>query len=201
MGQGCAFWAEADRGNFGPLLRGMEHWSEACWSEAWGFGPRHGPFWSEARSGNGPRDRLGVTVHYIAFFKQFIREVGFRVGSRVGSQLGFVFLISIFYEGWEGASSTGVYSFGVLPPCIPFCFSVSLTADTAAREASAHFDRSGAEVDLRIVLVQPGEAEYHALLAKVGDWEQNTLRMSVVGHDHVDDFADASGLIKCSSTL
>ena len=37
MGQGCAFWAEADRRNFGPLLRGMEHWSEA-----WGFGPRHG---------------------------------------------------------------------------------------------------------------------------------------------------------------
>ena len=137
----------------------------------------------------------------VAFFKQFIREVGFQVGSRVGSQLGFVFLISIFYEGWEGASSTGVYSFGILPPCIPFCFSVSLTADTAAREASAHFDRSGAEVDLRIVLVQPGEAKYHALLAKVGDCKQNTLRMSVVGHDHVDDFADASSLIKCSSTL
>jgi len=39
--------SEADRGNFGPLLRGtllrgMEHWSEACWSEAWGFGPRLG---------------------------------------------------------------------------------------------------------------------------------------------------------------
>jgi len=48
MGQGCAFWAEADRGNFGPLLRGMEHWSEACWSEAWGFGSRHGAVWSEA---------------------------------------------------------------------------------------------------------------------------------------------------------
>ena len=67
----------------------MEHWSEACWSEAWGFGPRrvgprhgdlvrgmgclvrgmfgprHGLFWSEARSGNGPWDRLGVTVRYI----------------------------------------------------------------------------------------------------------------------------------------
>jgi len=121
----------------------------------------------------------------VAFFERFIREVGFRLGSR----LGFVFLISIFYEGWEGASSTGVYSFR---------FSVGLTADTAAREASGHFDGSGAEVDLQIVLVQPGEAKYHALLAEAGDCEQNTLGMSVVGHDHVDDFADASSLIKCS---
>jgi len=126
--------------------------------------------------------------------ERFIWEVSFRVGSR----LGFVFFISIFYEGWEGASSTGVYSFSVLPLCIPFRFSVGLTADTAAREASGHFDGSGTEVDLRIVLVQPGEAEYHALLAEAGDCEQNTLGMSVVGHNHVDDFADASGLIKCS---
>jgi len=73
-----------------------------------------------------------------------------------------------------------------------------LTADTAAQEASGHFDRSGVKVDLRIVLVQPGEAEYHALLVEAGDCEQNTLGVSVVGHDHVDDFADASGLIKCS---
>jgi len=137
----------------------------------------------------------------VAFFERFIQEVGFQVRSRLGSQLGFIFLISIFYEGWEGASSTGVYSFGVLPLCIPFRFLVGLTADTAAREASGHFDRSGVEVDLRIVLVQPGEAEYHALLAEVGDCEQNTLGMSVVGHDHVDDFADAPGLIKGSSTL
>jgi len=66
------------------------------------------------------------------------------------------------------------------------------------QEASGHFDGSGAEVNLRIVLVQPGEAEYHALLAEAGDCEQNTLGMSVTGHNHVDDFADASGLIKRS---
>ena len=62
----------------------------------------------------------------VTFLEWFIREVGFWVGSRVG----FVFFISIFYEGWEGASSTGVYSFGVLPLCIPFRFSVGLTANT-----------------------------------------------------------------------
>jgi len=134
----------------------------------------------------------------VAFFERFIREVGFQVGSRLRSWLGFVFLISIFYEGWEGASSTSVYLFGVLPLCIPFCFSVGLTADTAAQEASGHFDGLGVEVDLRIVFVQPGEAEYHALLAEAGDCEQNMLRMSVIGYDHVDDFADASGLIERS---
>jgi len=96
------------------------------------------------------------------------------------------------------SGSTGIYSFGVLPLCVPFHFSVGLAADTAAWEASGHSDGSGAEVDLRIVLVQPGKAEYHALLTEAGDCEQNTLGMSVVGHDHVDDFADASGLIEHS---
>jgi len=134
----------------------------------------------------------------VAFFERFIREVSFRVGRLLGCRLGFVFLISIFYEGWEGASPTGVYPFGVLSLCVPFRFSVGLTADTAAQEASGHFDGSGVEVDLQIVLVRPGEPEYHALLAKAGDCKQNTLGMSVVGHDHVDDFADAPGLIKCS---
>jgi len=75
---------------------------------------------------------------------------------------------------------------------------VGLTANTAAREASGHFDRLGTEVDPRIVLVQPGEPEYHTLLAEAGDHEQDTFGMSVVGHDHIDNFMDAPGLIKCS---
>ena len=61
----------------GDLVQGMGPFGPRhVWSEAWGigprhgdlvrgmFGPRHGPFWSEARSGNGPWDRLGVTVRY-----------------------------------------------------------------------------------------------------------------------------------------
>ena len=44
----------------------MEHWSEACWSEAWGFGPRHGPF-GPRHGPFGPRHgpfgpRLGVEM-------------------------------------------------------------------------------------------------------------------------------------------
>jgi len=130
--------------------------------------------------------------------KRFIREVGFRVGKLLECWLGFVFLIGIFYEGWEGASLAGVYPFSVLPSCVPFRLAVSSTADTAAGEASGHFYGSGAEVDLWIVLVQPGEPEYYALFAEAGDCKQNAFGMSFVGHDHVDNFADASGLIKCS---
>jgi len=107
------------------------------------------------------RDRSGCTNVFrlgeksgcpdlVAFLKRFIREVGFQVGKLLGCQLGFVFLIGIFYEGWEGASPAGVYPFGVLPSCIPFCLAVGLTADTAAREASGHFYGSGAEVDLNL---------------------------------------------------
>jgi len=130
----------------------------------------------------------------VAFFEQFIWEVSFWVGR----QLGFIFLISIFYEGWEGAGPAGVYPFSILPLCILFRLAVGLTANTAAWEASGHFDGSGAEVDLRIVLVQPGEPEYHALLAEAGDREQNAFGVSVVGHDHVDDFVDAPSLIRRS---
>jgi len=134
----------------------------------------------------------------VAFFKRFIWEVGLRVGRLLGCRLGFIFLVGIFYKGWEGASLAGIYPFSVLPLCVPFRLAVSLTADTAAREASGHFDGSGTEVDLRIVLVQPGIPKYHALLAKAGDCEQNTFRMSVIGHNYVNNFANAPGLIKCS---
>jgi len=56
----------------------------------------------------------------VAIFKGFIREVGFRVGRLLGCRLGFIFLVGIFYEGWEGASPAGIYPFGVLPLCVPF---------------------------------------------------------------------------------
>jgi len=155
------------------------------------------------------RDRSGCTNVFrlgeksscpdsVALLERFIREVGFRVGKLLGCRLGFVFLIGIFYEGWEGASPSGVYPFSVLPSCVPFRLAVGLTADTAAQEASGHFYGLGAEVDLRVVLVQPGEPEYHALFTEVGDCKQNALRMLFVGHDHVDDFADASGFVKRS---
>jgi len=151
----------------------------------------------ENRSGRMDVFRLGEESgcpDSVAFFEWFIWEVSFRLGRR----LSFIFVISIFYEGWEGAGLAGVYPFSILPLCVLFRLAVGLTADTAARKASGHFDGSGAEVNLWIVLVQPGEPEYHVLLAEAGDREQNAFRVLVVGHDHVNDFADAPGLVKCS---
>ena len=90
-------------------------------------------------------------------FKGFIQEVSFQVRRLLGCRLGFVFLISIFYKGWEGASLAGIYPFSVLSLCISFCLAVGLTANAAVGEASGHFDGSGMEVNLQIVFVQPGE--------------------------------------------
>ena len=112
----------------------------------------------------------------------------------VQCQFGFIFLIGIFYESWEGVSPAGTYSFNVFPLGIPLHFAVGLAAYAAAQKASGHFDGPGAEVDFWIMLVQPGEPEYHALLAEVGDCKQDAFRMSVVGHDHVNNFMDASSL-------
>jgi len=103
----------------------------------------------------------------VALFEQFIWEVGFRVGRRVGHW--FVFLIGIFYKGREGSSPAGVYPFNVFPFGVPLRLAVGLATYAAAQKAPSHLDGSGTEVDLRVVLVQPGESEYHALLAKAGD--------------------------------
>jgi len=102
------------------------------------------------------RDRSGCTDVFrlgkesgcpdsVALLKRFIREVGFRVGSLL--RLGFVFLVGILYEGWEGASPAGVYPFGVLPSCVPSRLAVGLTADTAAREASVRIGRESRSPD------------------------------------------------------
>jgi len=132
----------------------------------------------------------------VAFFEWFVWEISFWVGGWLGRR--FVFLIGILYKGWEGSSPAGIYLFGVLPLCIPFCLrlAVGLTTDAAAGEASGHFDGSGMEVDLQVVLVQPGDPEYHALLAKVGDCKQDMFGMSIVGHDYVNDLVNTSGLIE-----
>ncbi len=54
------------------------------------------------------------------------------------------------------------------------------------------------EVNIWIVLVQPGESKYHALLTKPGDCEQDMFRVLVIGHDYIDDFVNASGFIEGS---
>jgi len=89
-------------------------------------------------------------------------------------------------------------TFTVFPLGIPFCLAISLAVYAAAWEASGHFDSSGAEVDLQIMFVQPGEPEYHALLAEAGDCKQDVFGMLVVGYNHVNDFMDAPSHVKRS---
>ena len=123
----------------------------------------------------------------------------FCVGKAFGFLLEFILLfISVFHKGWERAHSAGVYSCGVFLFRIPFPLALSLTANAAAWKASGHLDALGAEVNLWIVLVQPGEAEYHTLLAKLGDSKQDAFGVLVVGHDHIDHFVNAPSLVGSS---
>ena len=103
----------------------------------------------------------------VALFKWFIWKVSFRVGRRLGHK--FVFLISIFYKGWKVSSPAGIYPFDVFPFGILLHLAVGLTTYAAAQKAPTHLDGLGAEVDLQVMLVQPGEPEYHALLAEAGN--------------------------------
>jgi len=38
------------------------------------------------------------------------------------------------------------------------------------------------------MLLEPGEAEDHALLAQPGDHKEDAFQVSLVGHDHIYDF-------------
>jgi len=46
------------------------------------------------------------------------------------------------------------------------------------------------------VLFEPGETKDHALLAELGDCEEDAFRMSFVGHDYVYNSVYAPGLIQ-----
>ena len=133
----------------------------------------------------------------VILLEQFIQEVGFWVRRQLGCQFSFILLIGIFYEGWKGTSLAGIYSFVIFPFCIPLCLAVSLAAYAAAQKAPSHLDSPGVKVDLWVVLVQPGEPEYHALFAEAGDCKQDVFGVSVVGHDYVN-LVNTSSLIEGS---
>ena len=133
----------------------------------------------------------------VAFFKQFIWEVSFWVRRQLGISSALSSLSASSTKAGKG-SLAGIYLFSVLPLGVLFRPAVSLAAYAAVREAPGYFDSLGTEINLQVVLGQPGEPEYHALLAKTGDHKQNMFRMLVIGHDHVDNFVDAPSLIKGS---
>ena len=77
----------------------------------------------------------------VTFFKRFVWEVGFWVVRWLGHQ--FVFLIGIFYKGWEGSSPAGIYPFNVSPFGVPLHLAVSLATYAAVWKAPSHLDGLG----------------------------------------------------------
>ena len=122
----------------------------------------------------------------IAFFKWFIRKV------RVDRA------ISILYECREWACATSVYLLCKPLLCLAFVSALGSTGNAALWKAPCHLDSSSTEVNLRVVLVEPGHPKNHALLPKSCDCKQDAFGVAIVHHDHVDYFVDASSFIQHS---
>jgi len=141
----------------------------------------------------------------ITFFKRFVRGVAVGrairlcVRQRLWVHIGFViFVVSIFYECREWACATSVYLLRKLLLCLVFVSALSPTSNAALWEAPCHLDSSSAEVNLRVVLVEPGHPKDHALLPKPCDCKQDVFGVAIVRHDYVNDFVDASSFIQRS---
>ena len=136
----------------------------------------------------------------VTFFQWFIRE---RFGIRIRRLWWFwggsiLLVISILYEGGEWSSLTGVYLLNVFLLHILFFLPLSLVTNAAVWKASGVFDSSSIEVNLQIMLAEPGKAKDHTLLPKLGNHQQNVFGMSMVCHKNVNNFMDAPSLIGCS---
>ena len=139
----------------------------------------------------------------IAFFKGFIREVkvgrAFRLG--VGRQLGccvglVVFIVSTLNEHREWACMAGIHLLRILLLCLVLISAFTSAGNTAAWQAPCHSDGSRTEVNLLVVLVEPGHSKDHALLSKPSDCKQNVFGVAIICHDHINYFMDASSFIQ-----
>jgi len=86
----------------------------------------------------------------------------------------------------------------VLFPLLALCIQPAcVTAHGAAR----HVDLLGLPVNLGVVLMEPGEAQDHALLAQLCDHKLSALCMPVVPEDDICNLADCTTLIGCSVNI
>jgi len=58
-----------------------------------------------------------------------------------------------------------------------------------------HLDFSGLPIDLRVVVLEPGIAEDHALLSETGDGEECPFRVGLVVEDYIYYFRDLTCLV------
>jgi len=64
------------------------------------------------------------------------------------------------------------------------------TASFTLRGAPVHLHFFGLPIDLRIMVLEPGVAEDHALLPKIGDSEEHPLRVGLIMENYVYYFGD-----------
>jgi len=98
--------------------------------------------------------------------QRFVRF--FRLWFGRWQRLWLQFVFGVFDESRERTSAAGVYSAGFFLFPSLFLFSLSLATGAATWEASGHFHGFGAEVDLRVVFVEPSESKDHALFSETG---------------------------------
>jgi len=63
------------------------------------------------------------------------------------------------------------------------------------RETSVHLHFSGLPIDLRVVVLEPGITEDHALSSEAGDSEERPFGMGFVTENHVYHFQDLTCFI------
>jgi len=65
-----------------------------------------------------------------------------------------------------------------------------------SRGAPIHLHFSGLPIDLRIMVLEPGVAEDHALLPKVGDGEERPFGVGLITEDYIHHFGDLPRFVR-----
>jgi len=69
-------------------------------------------------------------------------------------------------------------------------------ASFTSRRASIHLYFSGLPIDLWIMVLEPGVAEDHVLLPKVGDGEERPFGVGLITEDHIHHFGDLPHFVR-----
>ena len=70
---------------------------------------------------------------------------------------------------------TGINTVDIFLLGLPFLSNLSLTANTALGQAPGHLHNSSLEVDLWVVLLEPGKTQDHTLFTQVGDCKEDAF--------------------------
>ena len=107
---------------------------------------------------------------------------------------GLVFF-QVFCIFRRGSGSTDVDGSGLHFP-LRCSFLLYRAASFTSRGAPIHLHFSSLPIDLRIMVLEPGVAEDHALLPEVRDSEEHPFGVGFITEDHVYHFSDLSGFVR-----